>query len=135
MNEAIHKNYHCGGDECRQYAIMEIVWNSAHIMPSLQFYFTLLSRISFEIIIWSVNVFFFGNFIFFCSHTTTRWFSLLSCSIGNENKNMLRISVFIVTIVAYAYMWWSHHKESCSSWLLLVKKINIILQIIFKLFW
>lgn len=79
--------------------------------------------------------FFFGNFIFFCSHTTTRWFSLLSCSIGNENKNMLRISVFIVTIVAYVYMWWSHHKESCSSWLLLVKKINIILQIIFKLFW
>lgn len=27
-----------------QYAIMDIVWNSAHIMPSLQFYFTLLSQ-------------------------------------------------------------------------------------------
>lgn len=78
MNEVIHKNYHCGGDEWRQYAIMEIVWNSAHIMPSLQFQFTLLRICVWHQFFWSVNVFFlFLYFNKFSVHTTTNQMILM----------------------------------------------------------
>lgn len=106
-----HKNYRCGGEEWqRQYAIMKIVWNSARIVSSLQFFFSSHSQEYFRgnclcvCDIWKILLLGLPKkniFILFLSNIT-RWFSHFFSFdgwIGSGNK-----------------IYWKFSQEKCRVW-------------------